>query len=160
MKDFYTVTIFTENKPGVLYKISGLFLRRKINIESLTVSYSKDTDQSRFTIVVFAEEILVEKIVKQLYRIIEVIKVIDSKNRDLIYKEVALFKVTARDMKRRQEIEHLVKIAKDARMITVHKSYLVIEKTGSEKEVEDFYQLLDHFGIKEFIRSGRIAVFK
>lgn len=74
MKNYYTITAFTENTPGVLYRIADLFLRRKINIESLNVSEVKNEDQSRFTIVVLAEAELVEKIVKQLYRIIEVRK--------------------------------------------------------------------------------------
>jgi len=160
MKQYYTITAFSENTPGVLYRIADLFLRRKINIESLTVSEVKNEDQSRFTIVVYAESELVEKIVKQLYRIIEVIKVIDSKDEDLILREIALIKVTASNLEKRKELEHLVLISDETRIISIHKNYLVIEKTGSETEINDFYELIKSFGIKEFVQSGRIAVFK
>jgi len=160
MKQYYTITAFSENTPGVLYRIADLFLRRKINIESLTVSEVKNEDQSRFTIVVYAESELVEKIVKQLYRIIEVIKVIDSKDEDLILREIALIKVTATNLEKRKELEHLVLISDATRIISIHKNYLVIEKTGSETEINDFYELIKSFGIKEFVQSGRIAVFK
>ncbi|KKQ37343.1 MAG: Acetolactate synthase, small subunit [Candidatus Roizmanbacteria bacterium GW2011_GWA2_37_7] len=159
MKKLYTITAFTENKPGVLYRIADLFLRRKINIESLTVSEVKNEDQSRFTIVVYAEASLIEKIVKQLYRIIEVVKVIDSVDTDLVAREIALLKVSANKLELRKEIEHLAKMSSCVRIIEVKKTYLVLEKTGTEKEINDFYELMKPFGIKEFVQSGRIAVF-
>ncbi|PIZ62820.1 acetolactate synthase small subunit [Candidatus Roizmanbacteria bacterium CG_4_10_14_0_2_um_filter_39_13] len=159
MKTLYTISIFTENTPGVLYRIADLFLRRKINIESLTVSEINQEDQSRFTVVVFAEAELVEKIVKQLYRIIEVTKVIDSTDEDLVPREIALLKVSANKLKQREEIEHLITISKNTRIIKVTKTYLVIEITGTEREVHEFHELMKPFGIKEFVQSGRIAVF-
>ena len=160
MKQFYTITAFTENEPGVLYRIADLFLRRKVNIESLTVSEIEEKGQARFTIVVYAEHDLVEKIVKQLYRIIEVIKVIDSTDDDLVAREIALIKVTAKDQKKREEIEHLVKLSECCLIIEVHSSYLVVEKTGHESEIDAFHTLLIPFGVKEFVQSGRIAVFR
>lgn len=160
MKQYYTITAFTENKPGVLYRVADLFLRRKINIESLTVSEIEETDQSRFTVYVYAEATLVEKIVKQLYRIIEVVKVVDSLDTDLVPREVALVKVSARDLEKRKEIEHLIKITKSTRLVTVAKNYMIVEKTGTEQEVEEFHALMKPFGVKEFVQSGRIAVFK
>jgi len=159
MKTLYTISIFTENTPGVLYRIADLFLRRKINIESLTVSEINQEDQSRFTVVVFAESELVEKIVKQLYRIIEVTKVVDSTDEDLVPREIALLKVSANKLKQREEIEHLITISKNTRIIKVTKTYLVIEITGTEREVHEFHELMKPFGIKEFVQSGRIAVF-
>ncbi len=159
MKNYYTIIAFTENTPGVLYRIADLFLRRKINIESLTVSEVKNEDQSRFTIVVFAEPDLVEKIGKQLYRIIEVVKVIDSVDTDLVAREIALLKVSANKLEQRKEIEHLVSISSFVRIIEVKKNYLILEKTGTEKDINDFYELMKPYGIKEFVQSGRIAVF-
>jgi len=159
MKTLYTISIFTENTPGVLYRIADLFLRRKINIESLTVSEINQEDQSRFTVVIFAEAELVEKIVKQLYRIIEVTKVIDSTDNDLVPREIALLKVSANSLEKRKEIEHLVSMSGCTRIIKVAKSHMVIEITGTEHEVHDFHMLMKPFGIKEFIQSGRIAVF-
>jgi len=160
MKNIYTITAFTENQPGVLYRIADLFLRRKVNIESLTVSEIEEKGEARFTIVVHAEALLVEKIVKQLYRIIEVIKVIESTDDELIPREIALIKVDAKDMKKRQEIEHLMGISQNCRIIEVAKSYLVIEKTGTEIQIDSFHELLKPFGIKELVQSGRIAVFR
>ncbi|MDA1317107.1 MAG: acetolactate synthase small subunit [bacterium] len=160
MKNYYTITAFTENTPGVLYRIADLFLRRKINIESLTVSEVKNEDQSRFTIVVFAQADMVEKITKQLYRIIEVVKVIDSVDTDLVAREIALLKVSANKMEQRKEIEHLVSITPFTRIIEVKKNFLILEKTGTEKDINDFYDLMKPFGIKEFVQSGRIAVFR
>lgn len=160
MKQYYTITAFTENEPGVLYRIADLFLRRKINIESLTVSEIEEVGQSRFTIVVYAEYALVEKIVKQLYRIIEVIKVVESTDDDLIAREIALLKVSAKNLEKRKEIEHLITLTDSCRIIGVTKSYMVIEKTGHEKDIGDFYELMKPFGVKEFVQSGRVAVFK
>jgi len=160
MKKHYTITAITENEPGVLYRIADLFLRRKINIESLTVSEVKNENQSRFTIVVHAEYDLVEKIVKQLYRIIEVVKVIDSVDSDLVAREIALLKVSANKLEQRKDIEHLVKLSANVRIIEVRKTYLILEKTGTESDITHFYELMKPFGIKEFVQSGRIAVFK
>src|ERR1700722_15354620 len=90
----YTIIIFTENKPGVLYRIADAFLKRKINIESLTVSEIEAQGMSRFTIQVKGSRFSIEKISKQLYKIIEVIKVIEKTDEELIFKEIALIKVT------------------------------------------------------------------
>ncbi len=159
MKQTYTITAFAENRPGVLYRIADLFLRRKINIESLTVSEIEHAGQSRFTIVVKEEPIVVEKIVKQLYRIIEITKVIDSLDSSLVIKEIALIKVAAKNLDKRKEIENLVHLT-NSKIISVEQSYLVIEKTGTESEIDSVHELLRPFGIKEFVRSGRIVVFK
>ncbi len=155
----YTITVFAENKPGVLYRIADLFLRRKVNIESLTVSHMQEEGLSRFTIVVDADVFLVEKIAKQLYRIIEVTKVIESKDDELIVSEVALIRVSAKTLDQRKEIEHMAQMAK-GRIVKVSADSLVVEITGNEKHIDDLYALMRPFGIKEFIRSGRIVVFE
>lgn len=158
MKNYYTITAFTENTPGVLYRIADLFLRRKINIESLTVSEVKNKEQSRFTIVVHTEEALVEKIVKQLYRIIEVVKVIDNTDEELIVREISLIRVCAKNLESRKEIEQFTKF-REAKIIEIRKDYMTIQIIGTEKQINSFYDLLKPFGIKEFIRSGRIVLF-
>ncbi len=155
----YTITVFSENKPGILYRLADLFLRRKINIESLTVSETDTENLSRFTIVVRSERDLVEKVVKQLYKIIEVAKVVDSTDDDLVFKEIALIKVHAKNLEKRREVEHLAHLM-SAKIVHVSVDSLVVEQTGSEEEVNSLYELLKPFGIKEFVRSGRIAVFK
>src|ERR1700722_1404622 len=113
----YTIIIYTENKPGILYRIADSFLKRKINIESLTVSEIETQGMSRFTIVVKGTKLAIEKISKQLYKIIEVIKVLEKTDEELIYKEIAFIKVTTRDAQKRRSIEDLARLAK-AEIIT------------------------------------------
>ncbi len=159
MKQNFTIIAFTENKPGVLYRIADLFLRRKVNIESLTVSEIETKGISRFTIVVHAESEMIEKIVKQLYRIIEVIKVFESTDRQLVYKELAFIKVSTKTPERRREAEELALLFR-AKISHVGTASLVIEKAGTEEEIDSLFTLLRPYGIKEFVRSGRIAVLK
>lgn len=155
----YTITIFSENKPGVLYRIAGLFLKRKVNVESLTVSEIEQRGISRFTILIKAQKEQVNKIVKQLYRIIEVIKVFESTDQELIYKEVAFIKVSTKTPDQRREVEDLAYLFQ-AKIASVGSNFLLIEKTGTEEEINSMQDLLKPFGIKEFVRSGRIAVVK
>lgn len=155
----YTIIIFSENKPGVLNRISDLFLRRKINIESLTVSETQEQGISRFTIVVKVTKNELEQIVKQLYRIIEIVKVFETEDNELIFKEIAFIKVATKTPDERREIEDLVYLFR-AKIIHVGSNFLTIEKTGSEEEVNSLVSLLRPFIIKEFVRSGRIAVLK
>jgi acetolactate synthase-1/2/3 large subunit len=155
----YTIIIFSANTPGVLYRIADLFLRRKVNIESLTVSETPEHSTSRFTIVVKGTEHVVEKIVKQLYRIVEIAKVSENEDPDLIFKEIALIKVAIRNFQQRQEIKDFVALSKGS-IIHVGSDHVVIEKTGSEEEIDALVGLVRPYGIKEFVRSGRIALIK
>lgn len=156
---FSTFIIFAKNKPGVLYRIADLFLRRKVNIESLTVAETETAGLSRFTIRAKADQSTTEKIVKQLYRIIEVVKVLEAKDTELIFKEIALLKVFAKSPQRRKEIEDLVYLFK-ANINFVGNDFLVIEKTGSEEEIQSVISLFRPFGIQDFVRSGRVALTK
>lgn len=155
----YTIIIFSENTPGVLYRIADLFLRRKINIESLTVSEMEDQNLSRFTIVVKAEVSIVEKIVKQLYRIIEVVKVLEKTDDELLSRDIALIKVVTKTADKRREVEDTARLFQ-AKISYVGSDFLVIEKAGTDEEIHSLYSLLKPFGIKEFVKSGRIAVLK
>jgi acetolactate synthase small subunit len=155
----YTIIIFTENKPGVLYRIADSFLKRKINIESLTVSEIEAQKMSRFTITVKGSRLGIEKITKQLYKIIEVVKVLETTDEGLIFKEIALIKVSTKNPGKRQEVEELASLFQ-AKIVYVGSSYLTIEKSGSEEEINSLYSLLKPFGIREYVRSGRIALTK
>jgi len=155
----YTIIIFTENKPGILYRIADVFLKRKINIESLTVSEIEASGMSRFTVVVKGSKLAVEKIVKQLYKIVEVTKVIEKTNDKLIFKEITLIKVSTKNPAQRREVEDLAYLFR-ATIVYVASDYLTIEKSGSEEEINSLYLLLKPFGIKEYVRSGRIALTK
>lgn len=155
----YTISAFTENKPGVLYRIADLFLRRKINIESLTVSETESPGISRFTIVVISTYDNIEKTVKQLYRIIEVVKVFESTDTELLFKEIAFIKVSTKNPIARREVEDIVYMIKGT-IAYAGNDFAVVEKTGSEEEIESLMLLLRPFGVKEFVRSGRIAILK
>src|SRR6185437_3108126 len=103
----YTIIIFTENKPGILYRIADSFLKRKINIESLTVSEIEAQGMSRFTITVKGTQLGIEKITKQLYKIIEVVKVLETTDSELVFREIALIKVSTKNPGKRQEVEEI-----------------------------------------------------
>ncbi|MCX7996404.1 MAG: acetolactate synthase small subunit [Patescibacteria group bacterium] len=159
MSQKFTITVFSENKPGLLYRISGLFLKRKINVESLTVSEVDKQGLSRFTIVVHQNKDTVQKVVKQLYRIVEVVKVYENLDEELVTKEIAFIKVSAKNPERRREIEDIAYLF-DAKVVYVGADFMVIEKTGKEDTIDSLVSLLRPMGIKEFTRSGRIAVLK
>lgn len=159
MKKKYTITAFSNNSPGVLYRIANLFLRRKINIESLAVSRTQIEGQSRFTIVVVEEPAIIEKVVKQLYRIIEVSKVYESLDDDLIYREVILIKVSTSNNEKRREILDIANVF-EAKINLVRNDYIIIQKTGREDTIDSLVSLMEPFGIKEIVRSGRIALTK
>lgn len=155
----YTIIIFTENKPGILYRIADVFLKRKINIESLTVSEIEASGMSRFTVSVKETKLAVEKIVKQLYKIVEITKVVEKTDEQLIFKEIALIKVATKTPSQRREVEDVAYLF-GAKITYVGSTSLTIKKSGSEEEINSLYSLLKPFGIKEYVRSGRIALTK
>lgn len=155
----FTLSIFTENSPGVLHRITVMFTRRKINIESLTVSETGKEGISRFTIVIKAERNLMRTIARQLARVIEVIDVAVFEDEELVVREVALIRVTPSDDTERVEVE---KIAKENGAQVAYRSdtSLVFEKSGSEAEVDKLFKALRQNSVAELIRSGRIAMVK
>ena len=153
----FTISAFTENTPGVLQRLTILFTRRKVNIDSLTVSETEVPGLSRFTIVVRTEPELIRVIAKQINRIIEVVDVFVAENHDLIYKEIAFFRVAAESPQQRSELEELAH-RYGAAMVFAKDNYLVIEKTGTEEQISSLFLLLEPYGMKEFVRSGRIAI--
>ncbi len=158
-KQTTTITVFSENSPGVLYHIANLFLRRKINIESLTVSEIEEKHISRFTIVVKEDPKIVAKITRQLQRIIEVLSVYAHSDQELIFKEIALFKVKGKSAKEAGDIAHIA--YRTGSNITYRgKNFLIVEKTGTEEEINTLRTRLSPFGISDLVRSGRIALEK
>lgn len=153
----YTITVFSENKPGILQRITAMFTRRKINIESLTVSETEQEGISRFTIVLMINEDLVEKIVKQIRRIVEVRESYFSTDKDLLFREIAFIRVKADTPQKREQIEEVVRRYGASVDFANHDS-LVVEKTGNEEEIDYLLALFKPFGVTEFIRSGRIAI--
>ena len=156
----YTLCVFTENTVGLLNKITILFSRRRINIESLTVSETERKGVSRFTIVIqheIREE--VEKLVRQIRKVIEVLAVFGYLNDEVVYNEIAMFKISTLSGAKPLDIEVINKIYK-AWVVYWGLDYVVIEKTGSLPEILDFFNYIKPYGILEFVRSGRVAVSK
>jgi acetolactate synthase I/III small subunit len=156
----YTICVFTENSIGLLNKITIIFTRRRINIESLTVSETERKGISRFTIVIKHEKREeVEKLVRQIRKIIEVLAVFGYLNDDIVYNEIALFKISTPLNGKTVDVETINKVYK-AWVVYWGLDYVVIEKTGTETEIFDFFKYVKPHGIIEFVRSGRIAVGK
>ncbi|MCD5425236.1 MAG: acetolactate synthase small subunit [Methanosarcinaceae archaeon] len=152
----HTLAVLVENKHGVLSRVAGLFSRRGYNIDSLTVGITEDPTISRMTIVVKGDEHVIEQIIKQLYKLIDVIKVIDLVSCDSVERELALIKVVA-DATTRSEIIQITDVFR-AKIIDVASKTLTIEITGSDDKIDAIEQLLMPFGIKEMARTGKIAL--
>lgn len=156
----YTICIFTENTIGLLNRITIIFTRRRINIESLTVSETERKGISRFTIVIKHDSReFVEKLVRQIRKIVEVLAVFGYLNDDIVYNEIALFKIETPLGAKPLDIETINKQYK-AWVKYWGLDYVVVEKTGSEEEIFAFFEYVKPYGILEFVRSGRIAVGK
>lgn len=152
----HIISVLVENKSGVLAKISGLFSRRGFNIESLAVGPTEDEKISRITIVVDAEIHSIEQVVKQLYKLINVIKIQELDPLNIVERELVLIKVNA-DNSTRAEILEIVDIFR-ANIVDVAKKSLSIEITGNSRKIQGIEELLQPYGILELVRTGKIAI--
>jgi acetolactate synthase-1/3 small subunit len=152
----HTLAILVENKPGVLTRVAGLFSRRGFNIESLAVGVTENLDTSRITIVVTGDDNILEQVEKQLNKLIDVIRVSDIPPEDSVSRELALIKVGV-DSTTRAEVMQIVDIFR-AKIVDVGIKSLVVEVTGDESKINAIEQLLRQFGIKEMVRTGKIAM--
>lgn len=159
MKKRYTISVFTEDIVGLLNRVTIVFTRRKINIESIAASDSEVQNIHRYTIVVNETEDLVKKVTLQLDKQVEVIKAVYHVDEEIIYQEIALFKVPTDILMQGGEAEHIVR-AHHARVLSVEPEFTVIEKTGHKEETQHLFDELEPFGILEFVRSGRVAITK
>lgn len=155
----YTISIFTENHTGLLSRVVSVFTRRHINIESLTTSESSIKGVYRFTIVVQVSLESVKKLVAQLDKQIDVLKAFYYENDEIIYQEVALYKVPTVAFANGNTVESVVR-AHHARILSIESEYTVIEKTGHANETQNLLKELQSFGVYEFVRSGRVAIAK
>jgi acetolactate synthase I/III small subunit len=152
----HTISVLLENHSGALSRVSGLFSSRGYNISSLTVAETDDSTVSRMTIMVDGEESILEQIVKQLNRLIDVIKVIDFRDDPLIEREMALLRVDTSKTNRSELIE--VANLFGAKVAAVSPVSLTLEMMGSKKMIDGFLTMVKPFGIKEIVRSGSIAI--
>ena len=156
----YTICIFTENTIGLLNRITIIFTRRRVNIESLTVSETERKGVSRFTIVIKHElREDVEKLVRQIRKIVEVMAVFGYLNDEIVYNEIALYKIATPLDTKALDVETINKQYK-AWVVYWGLDYVVIEKTGNNDEIFAFFEYLKQYEILEFVRSGRVAVGK
>lgn len=152
----HTLVALVEDKPGVLNRVASLFRRRAFNIQSLAVGHSEQPGLSRMTVVVSGDSAVVEQVRKQLDKLINVIKVTDITEGDIVARELALIKVNA-TAATRSEIIQIVDIFR-ANIVDVASDSLTVEVTGDEDKVKSLFELLRSFGIKEVTRTGRIAL--
>ena len=155
MNQNHIISVLVENKAGVLAKISGLFSRRGFNIESLAVGPTEDEKISRITIVVNAETHSMEQVIKQLYKLINVIKIQELDPSNIVERELVLIKVSA-DNNTRAEILEIINIFR-ANIVDVAKKSLINEITGNSSKIQGLEDLLKPYGILELIRTGKIA---
>lgn len=153
----FTISVFSENHVGVLHRITTVFTRRGINIESITVSESEIKGIHRFNIVVTEREDKVKKVVKQIEKQIEVLRAFYYPLHKIIYQEIALYKLPVTAVQNGMGLEKIIR-DNHARILTVEKEFLVIEKTGHKEETQALFEQLEPFGLLEFVRSGRVAL--
>ncbi|MEQ8552849.1 MAG: acetolactate synthase small subunit [Cyclobacteriaceae bacterium] len=158
IKDF-TLSVLTEDKAGLLNHITIIFNRRKINLNSLNVSTTEVSGVSRFTIVVNSTRETIEKVVKQIRKLIDVLGAFVYEDDQIYYQEIALYKVPTAVFLNGTSIETLVRNS-GARILVVEKDHIVIEKTGHKSDTHDLYKKLEPHGLLEFVRSGRVAISK
>jgi len=157
MTEEFTITVFSENVVGLLNQITTVFTRRQINIESLTTSSSAIKGVHKFTIVVNTTQDQVQKLVGQIEKRIDVLKAYYFRRDEIVFQELALYKVPTKALLRSNEVEQMVR-KHGARVLELTVDYAVIQKTGYKEETQELFKLLKPYGVTQFTRSGRVAV--
>jgi acetolactate synthase-1/3 small subunit len=152
----HTISVLVENKFGVLSRVAGLFSARGYNIESLSVGETLDPTVSRMTIMVHGDEFVIEQVMKQLHKLIDVIKVNDLTDEDHVERELVLIRVNA-EPQHRAEILRTADIFR-AKVVDVTPLSFTLEATGDEEKLEAFIELLRPMGIQEIVRTGKVAI--
>ena len=158
-KQEYTITVYTENQVGLLNRIAIIFSRRKINVESLNTSPSEIDGIHRFTIVIHESRSVVIKLVRQIEKQVEVLKTYFNTNDEIVWQELALYKVLSEEITERVKVERLLR-EYGARAIAIRKDFIVFETTGHREETNKLMKALEPFGLVEFVRSARVAIIK
>ncbi|MDR0810673.1 MAG: acetolactate synthase small subunit [Paludibacter sp.] len=159
-ENLYTITVFSENTVGLLNQITIIFTRRGINIETLSVSPSALAGIHKFTITVYTSEDLIEKVVHQIDKRIDIVKAYYNLDDDLIYQEIALYKLATDKVLALGNIENLIR-EYNIRILEMNETFVVFEKTGHYGETQNLFRhLSETIGVLQFIRSGRVAITK
>jgi acetolactate synthase-1/3 small subunit len=154
----HTLAVLVENNPGVLARVAGLFSRRGYNIDSLSVGRTERPDVSRMTIVVEGDQSVLEQVTKQLHKLVDVIKISDITPEEYVDRELVMLKVNS-DPARRGEIMQIADVFR-ARIVDLGRKTITIECTGDEGKINAFEESLRHYGIKELVRTGKIAMLR
>lgn len=155
----HTLSVLVENRAGVLSRVTGLFSRRGFNIESLAVGPSEEPEMSRITIVCIGDDAQIEQVMKQLNKLIEVIKVSDLTDNDRVERELALIKVTAEPGSSRAEVMQIASTFR-AQIIDVGSKTVVLQVIGNTEKIDAIEKLLRQYGVKELVRTGKIAILR
>ena len=155
-KQNFTVSVYTENNVGILNRLSAIFLKRHINIESMNVSKSEIDHVHRFTFVVIVPKTLIRKVVGQLEKQIEVIGAFYHTEDEIIYHETTMFKLSS-EFLYDEKIQDKLKFRR-AHIVTITERYFVIEASGLKEDIDRMYDKLKPYGLLQFVRSGRIAI--
>ena len=158
MNKTFTVSIFTENTIGMLNRITIIFTRRHLNIDSITASETEVKNVHRYTIVLRTNREQIDKVVGQIDKLIDVLKAFVHEDNEVVHQEIALYKIKTTELKS-NNVEQVVR-ENSAKVLTVDPDFIVIEKTGHKAETQALLDKLKPFGILEFARSGRVAVSK
>ncbi len=159
LKQEYTITVYTENQIGLLNRIAIIFSRRKINIESLNTSPSEVDSVHRFTIVINEMEDVVRKLCRQIEKQVEVLKAYYNTNEEIVWQELALYKVPTDIIAEEVKVERLLR-EHGAKAVVIRKDYTVFEVAGHREETDNLIKVLEPFGLIEFVRSARVAIIK
>ena len=158
-KQEFTITVYTENHIGLLVRIATMFSRRKINIESLNTSPSEEEGIHRFTIVINEFEEVVRKLARQIEKQVEVLKAYYNTNEEIVWQELALYKVSTDEIAEKVQVERLLR-EHGARAVVIRKDYTVFENSGHREETDKLVAVLAPYGLIEFVRSARVAIIK
>lgn len=158
MEKIFNISVFTENRIGILNRITIIFTRRHLNIDSITASESEVKGVYRYTIVVKTDVEQVKKVVGQIERQVEVLKAFYHADEDVVHQEIALYKIPTQAFLK-GETESVIR-EHNARILAVEEAFIIIEKTGQPKELDQLFEDLDQFDVLEFVRSGRVAISK
>lgn len=159
MKQQFTISVFTEDNVGLLNRVTIIFTRRKINIESIAASESEVKGIHRYTIVISQDEALVRKVVLQLEKQVEVVKAFYHTESEIVYQEIALYKLLTSKVIAGGEAENIVR-KHNARFLSIESEFTILEKTGHKEDTQSLFDELEPFGVLEFVRSGRVAITK
>lgn len=159
MKQEFTITVYTENQIGLLNRIAIIFSRRKINIESLNTSPSEVEAIHRFTIVINETEEVVRKLCRQIEKQVEVLKAYYNLEEEIVWQELAMYKVPTDEIAEKVKVERLLREF-GARAVVIRKDYTIFETTGHREETDRLVEVLEPYGLIEFVRSARVAIIK